>query len=171
MSDVTIQAVNLSKTYRIGEAQKYKALRDTLTDLIYAPFRGLRSVISPDRQNKKGSDDTLLAALKDVSFNVRRGEVVGVIGRNGAGKTTLLKVLSRITRPTDGYAVVRGRMGSLIDLGTGFHPELTGRPLRPQPLFMGLIAAAVRCKYPDAELPERWIRSAQTNGTRKTSAL
>ncbi len=125
MSNITIQAVNLSKTYRIGEAQKYKALRDTLTDVVYAPFRGLRSLISPE--NKKGPDDTLLAALKDVSFDVREGEVVGVIGRNGAGKTTLLKVLSRITRPTDGYAVVRGRMGSLIDLGTGFHPELTGR--------------------------------------------
>lgn len=127
MSDVTIQAVSLSKTYRIGEAQKYKALRDTLTDVIYASFRALGSGLSRDKRNRESVDDTLLAALKDVSFNVHEGEVVGVIGRNGAGKTTLLKVLSRITRPTDGYAVIRGRMGSLIDLGTGFHPELTGR--------------------------------------------
>ena len=127
MNDLAIQAVKLSKNYRLGEAQKYKALRDVLADIVYAPFRILRSAASSNTRSEKGSDDTLFSALKDVSFDVRKGEVVGVIGRNGAGKTTLLKVLSRVTRPTAGHAVVRGRMGSLIDLGTGFHPELTGR--------------------------------------------
>ena len=130
MNDIAIRVENLSKLYRIGLSQggsyfRYKALRDILTDAMYAPFRYLRSTFK--RSNVQRSNDNYIWALKDVSFEVKRGEVVGIIGRNGAGKTTLLKILSRITEPTEGYAEVRGRVGSLLEVGTGFHPELTGR--------------------------------------------
>ena len=128
MSDIAIRVENLSKKYRVGPRERYKALRDSLMDAIYAPFRRIRlafqgsSVQTPERSN-----DHHIWALKDVSFEVKHGEVVGIIGRNGAGKTTLLKILSRITEPTEGYAEIRGRVGSLLEVGTGFHPELTGR--------------------------------------------
>jgi lipopolysaccharide transport system ATP-binding protein len=125
MGDTAIQVEELSKQYRIGELQRYKALRDTLTDAATAPFRAIGSLFSGRRDN--GNPSTILWALKDVSFTVKQGEVVGIIGRNGAGKTTLLRILSRITEPTNGRATVRGRLGSLLEVGTGFHPELTGR--------------------------------------------
>jgi len=125
MDDVAIRVEDLSKLYRIGGKQeRYKTLRDTLTDVAAAPFRRLSSVIRG--QSSAVSNETIWA-LKDISFEVRRGEVVGIIGRNGAGKTTLLKILSRITEPTEGYAEIHGRVGSLLEVGTGFHPELTGR--------------------------------------------
>ena len=123
MSDIAIRVENLSKQYRIGQREPYKALRDVLTDALYAPFRRLFKS-KPETQNPKSET---IWALKDVSFEVKHGEVVGIIGRNGAGKTTLLKVLSRITEPTEGRAEIRGRVGSLLEVGTGFHPELTGR--------------------------------------------
>ncbi|HZU85993.1 MAG TPA: ABC transporter ATP-binding protein, partial [Anaerolineaceae bacterium] len=108
-----IQVQNLSKKYRIGEAQsQYRTLRDSLT----SKFR-----------RRKPNPDTEIWALKDVSFEVEQGEVVGIIGRNGAGKSTLLKVLAHITRPTEGRVILHGRVGSLLEVGTGFHPELTGR--------------------------------------------
>ncbi len=121
MSDIAIRVENLGKQYRIGKQERYRTLRDSLTDAARAPFRRLRRV-----PNGNGEPDSIWA-LKDVSFEVPRGEVVGVIGRNGAGKSTLLKVLSRITEPTEGKAQLRGRVGSLLEVGTGFHPELTGR--------------------------------------------
>ena len=121
MGDAAIRAVGLGKQYRIGERQKYKALRDTLTDTICAPLRWLKS-----NGNRRKVKETIWA-LKDVSFEINRGEVVGVIGRNGAGKSTLLKILSRITEPTEGFVDLHGRVGSLLEVGTGFHPELTGR--------------------------------------------
>ena len=121
MSDVAIRVENLSKLYTLGKRERYRTLRDTLTDALAAPFRRLRNGASPETEAET------LWALKDVSFEVKHGEVLGVIGRNGAGKSTLLKILSRITEPTGGRAEIHGRVGSLLEVGTGFHPELTGR--------------------------------------------
>jgi lipopolysaccharide transport system ATP-binding protein len=124
MTDIAIRCAGLSKQYRLGERESYKALRDVITDAATAPFRRLRT-------SQNGSTNrpisNLIWALDDVSFSVERGEVVGLIGRNGAGKSTLLKILSRITKPTRGDALIHGRVGSLLEVGTGFHPELTGR--------------------------------------------
>jgi len=117
MSEAVIHAAGLGKRYRIGERERYYALRDILTRAFTAPFR----------RNGRPREAGEIWALRDVSFQVREGEVVGLIGRNGAGKTTLLKILSRITRPSTGFAEIRGRVGSLLEVGTGFHPELTGR--------------------------------------------
>ncbi len=127
MSNVAIRVEGLGKMYRIGAAQNgYRTFRETLTDAFTAPYRRARNLLRGQAYGAAGLDETIWA-LKDVSFEVQHGEVVGIIGRNGAGKSTLLKVLSRITEPTEGYADVYGRVGSLLEVGTGFHPELTGR--------------------------------------------
>src|SRR5262245_15762046 len=124
MSDVAIRVEGLAKQYRIGGAFKpYRTIRESLTDLVLNPFRRLRAAVSADPSH--GEHD--FWALKDVSFEVKRGDVVGIIGRNGAGKSTLLKILSRITALTEGEVEIAGRVGSLLEVGTGFHPELTGR--------------------------------------------
>jgi len=124
MTDTAIRIEALSKRYRIGPSQaSYKTLRDTIAGSVTAPFRRLR----PAPPGATSNGDNTIWALKDASFEVKHGEVVGIIGRNGAGKSTLLKILSRVTEPTTGYADIEGRIGSLLEVGTGFHPELTGR--------------------------------------------
>ena len=119
MSDVAIQVEGVSKLYHIGKSRTYKTARETIMNALSLPARLL------SRREEDHSTD--LWALRDVSFDVKRGEVIGIIGRNGAGKSTLLKVLSRITEPTAGRITLKGRVGSLLEVGTGFHPELTGR--------------------------------------------
>jgi lipopolysaccharide transport system ATP-binding protein len=121
MSDIAIRVENMGKQYRIGEQERYKALRDVLAQMMTAPFRRLTN------RSSAAGDPQFIWALNDVSFEVKHGEVIGIIGRNGAGKSTLLKILSRVTEPTEGYAEIHGRIGSLLEVGTGFHPELTGR--------------------------------------------
>jgi lipopolysaccharide transport system ATP-binding protein len=146
MGDVAIRAVGLSKQYRIGERRKYKALRDTLTDALYAPFRKAQSLVTgSDHSARK---DSMIWALKDVSFEINHGEVVGVLGRNGAGKSTLLKILSRITEPTEGFVDLHGRVASLLEVGTGFHPELTGREnVYLNGSIMGMRKGEIDCKF------------------------
>src|SRR5579863_4475109 len=115
MTDIAIRVEGIGKLYRVGERESYQHLRDVLANAFRA-----------SRNGKRRPKDSIWA-VRDVSFAVNQGEVVGLIGRNGAGKSTLLKILARITRPTVGFADIHGRIGSLLEVGTGFHHELTGR--------------------------------------------
>jgi homopolymeric O-antigen transport system ATP-binding protein len=120
MAKPAISVKDLGKLYRIGESIYTRHLREALVNLCTSPFRWLS-------RRSHDESETIFWALRNVSFEVQEGEVLGVIGRNGAGKSTLLKILSRITEPTEGEAIIRGRVGSLLEVGTGFHPDLTGR--------------------------------------------
>ena len=128
MGDVVIRVEALGKKYRLGaRTEPYKTLRDSLTRSAGVPVRSLTRVMRGRPEEGEPAHRPEFWALKNVSLEVHCGEVLGIIGRNGAGKSTLLKILSRITQPTEGRARVRGRVGSLLEVGTGFHPELTGR--------------------------------------------
>ncbi len=120
MSELAIRVENLGKKYVIGSSpDRYRTLRDSIVDAARWPVRLLRGELASHKET--------IMALDGVSFEVHKGEVLGVVGRNGAGKSTLLKILSRVTEPSQGYAEIHGRVGSLLEVGTGFHPELTGR--------------------------------------------
>lgn len=127
MSNPVIKVNNLSKRYFIGAIQERPdTLRDSLMGMLLSPFRRAKKLLQGQSTGASELDEEFWA-LQEVSFEVKPGEVLGIIGRNGAGKSTLLKILSRITEPTHGFVEIRGRVGSLLEVGTGFHPELTGR--------------------------------------------
>lgn len=127
MGNTVIRVEGLGKKYYIGSKQKAsKTLAETLTDACITPFRKAGKLLRGQATGAAGLDE-IIWALKDVSFEVKQGEIIGIIGSNGAGKSTLLKILSRITEPSEGFADIHGRVGSLLEVGTGFHHELTGR--------------------------------------------
>ena len=164
MSDIAIKVEGLGKRYRIGANQQaYKTLKEKLNETAATPFRALRSLggrnghssvghanghSANGHSNGRASKAPTIWAVKDVSFEINRGEVVGIIGRNGAGKSTLLKILSRITDPTEGYADIHGRIASLLEVGTGFQPELSGREnIYLNGSILGMKHAEIRRKF------------------------
>src|SRR4249919_2721627 len=138
-SEIAIRVENIGKRYRIGATQgvgRYRSLREEIVEVASGKRRG------------RTADERDFWALRDVSFEVRAGETVGIIGRNGAGKSTILKILARITPPTTGRGETVGRVGSLLEVGTGFHPELTGREnIMLSAAIMGMRRAEVLARF------------------------
>jgi homopolymeric O-antigen transport system ATP-binding protein len=157
MNKPSIRVENLSKKFRIGARHEpYHTLRETLLRAVAAPWKRAAAVF---RGHAVEASEEDIWALKDVSFEVTRGEAVGIIGRNGAGKSTLLKILSRITEPTEGCVRLKGRVGSLLEVGTGFHPELTGREnVYLNGAILGMRKTEIDAKFDEivafAELPK-----------------
>jgi len=138
MDKPIIEVKGLSKKYRLGELQPYYTLRDSLAGMFKHPVSAVKSQLKKDE----------FWALKNINFTVNQGEVMGIIGRNGAGKSTLLKILSQITPPTEGEVILRGRVGSLLEVGTGFSPELTGREnIYLNGAVLGMKKAEVKKKF------------------------
>jgi lipopolysaccharide transport system ATP-binding protein len=145
---IAIRVDGLGKQYKIGEKQaSYRTLRETIMKGVATPFRKAASILRGEAYGAAGLREEIWA-LRDVSFEVEKGEVLGIIGRNGAGKTTLLKILSRITEPTEGWAEVYGRVSSLLEVGTGMHPELTGREnIYLNGTILGMKRAEIKARF------------------------
>lgn len=146
--NIAIRVHELGKQYKIGERQAaYRTIRETIMKGVSTPFRKAASVLRGEVYGAAGLREEIWA-LRDVSFEIKKGEVLGIIGRNGAGKTTLLRILSRITEPTEGWAEVYGRVGSLLEVGTGMHPELTGREnIYLNGTILGMKRAEIRSRF------------------------
>ncbi|MGH7986166.1 MAG: ABC transporter ATP-binding protein [Candidatus Binataceae bacterium] len=141
-----IKVENLGKRYRLGERESYQTLRESLVRWSKAPFRSVGALVRNSRVPRP--EHSHVWALREVSFEVKQGEVMGLIGRNGAGKSTLLKILSRVTEPTTGRAELHGRVGSLLEVGTGFHQELSGRDnIYLSGAILGMRAAEITRKF------------------------
>ena len=151
MADIAIHAENLGKRYRVSALSPgYKTWREGVNDIAMAPFRAATSAVRTRAISTSPSEDRNIWAIRNISFDVPFGRALGIIGHNGAGKSTLVKVLSRITEPTEGHAVVVGRVGSLLEVSAGFHPELTGREnVYLNGAVLGMSRADVRRRFDD----------------------